>query len=258
MPTWRRQLVGDAMRPGGAHVAHPGFFESPYATNWLELLRSERLSELAERAGLSIAFVPHPNSIEFLTRPLPAHVEAYRYQDADIQELFARGAVMITDYSSNAFELAYLNRPVDLLPVRPGGLLLRPARLPPRRMELRDRRLRSRRRALVPGPRRAGVAHRSRAEARRTVRRANGAGVRVPRREMLRAGLRVDPLDATPAVGAPVSYPSAIPDESTSVEGASTRPRRSSRKFSAKWACFELRQPSSSSAIGPTAPIASK
>ena len=112
MPTWRRQLVGDARRPGGAHVAHPGFFESPYATNWLELLRAERLSELARRAGLSIAFAPHPHSIEFLTRPLPDHVEAYRYQDADIQELIARGVVMITDYSSNAFELAYLNRPV--------------------------------------------------------------------------------------------------------------------------------------------------
>ena len=47
----------------------------------------------------------------FLTRPLPAHVEAHRYGDVDIQEVFARGAAIITDYSSNAFELAYLNRP---------------------------------------------------------------------------------------------------------------------------------------------------
>ena len=34
----------------------------------------------------------------------PRHVETYRYEDVDIQELFVRGAVIITDYSSNAFE----------------------------------------------------------------------------------------------------------------------------------------------------------
>ena len=102
MPTWRRHLTGHG----------PHFLASPYSRKWLDLLRSERLGELAERAGLKIAFVPHPNTVGFGSASLPAHVQTHRYQDVDIQALFARGTAMITDYSSNAFELAYLNRPV--------------------------------------------------------------------------------------------------------------------------------------------------
>ena len=138
MPTWRRQLVGDAMRPGGDRAAHPGFFESPYATNWLELLRSERLSELAERAGLSIAFVPHPNSTEFLTgtasRPRRgAPVPGRRHPGALCPWCGDDHRLLVERFRARLPEPAG-----HLLPVRSGGLLLRPARLPPRRMELRD------------------------------------------------------------------------------------------------------------------------
>ena len=110
---------------------------------------SERLSELAERAGLSIAFVPHPNSIEFLTRPLPVHVRL------PVPRRRHPGALCPwcgDDHRLLVERLrARLPQPAgDLLPVRPGGLLLRPARLPSRRLELRDRRLRSRRRRTSP------------------------------------------------------------------------------------------------------------
>ena len=138
-------------------LAHPGFWDSPYATNWLELLRI-RTTARARRARRSAHRV-RPASEQ---RRVPARdrspttSRSYRYEDVDIQELFARGAAMITDYSSNAFELAYLNRPVIYFQFDRAGLLLRPARLPARRVELRDRRLRARRRARVRGSRRAG------------------------------------------------------------------------------------------------------
>jgi glycosyltransferase involved in cell wall biosynthesis len=112
MPTWRRDLIGDATGSDGGLQPLPGFWDSAYATTWLGLLRSERLRLLAERAGLRIAFVPHPAMSAMAGAALPTHVEVYRYVDVDIQELFVRGAALITDYSSNAFELAYLNRPV--------------------------------------------------------------------------------------------------------------------------------------------------
>jgi CDP-glycerol glycerophosphotransferase (TagB/SpsB family) len=112
MPTWRRELVGEATRPGGDRPANSGFWDSPFARSWLELLESERLRDLADRCGLRIAFVPHPDASAFLTRSFPSHIGAHGYGDVDLQELFARGATIVTDYSSNAFELAYLNRAV--------------------------------------------------------------------------------------------------------------------------------------------------
>ena len=66
MPTWRHDLVGEATQPGDDRPAHPGFWDSLYAPHWLELLESERLRALADRAGLRIAFVPHPNMSVFL------------------------------------------------------------------------------------------------------------------------------------------------------------------------------------------------
>jgi glycosyltransferase involved in cell wall biosynthesis len=111
MPTWRRDLFGDAGAAGGLR-ALPGFWDSAYATTWLELLRADRLRLLAARAGLRIAFVPHPAMSMMADASVPTDVDVHRYEDVDVQQLFVRGAVIITDYSSNAFELAYLNRPV--------------------------------------------------------------------------------------------------------------------------------------------------
>jgi hypothetical protein len=101
MPTLRHARAGDELAA------------SPDDNRWRALLGSERLRQLAERAGLRIALAIHSDASASLTaQALPAHVKAHRLEDVDVQELFARGAVMITDYSSDAFELAYLNRPV--------------------------------------------------------------------------------------------------------------------------------------------------
>jgi hypothetical protein len=112
MPTWRRELFEDAAASAGGLRALAGFWDSDYATTWLELLRSDRLRLLAARAGLRVAFVPHPAMSMMADAHVPSHVDVHRYEDVDVQQLFVRGAAIITDYSSNAFELAYLNRPV--------------------------------------------------------------------------------------------------------------------------------------------------
>ena len=104
MPTWRRQLAGERSRERHSRLA--------VCRQLARATPIRATAELAERAGLRVAFVPHPRSVDLLATALPDHVQTYRYSDVDIQELFARGAGLITDYSSNAFELAYLNRPV--------------------------------------------------------------------------------------------------------------------------------------------------
>ncbi len=94
MPTSRREMAAQS------------------ASRWLDLLGADRLRTLAERAGLRVVFAPHAGMPEYATAAFPSHVEVHHDADLDLQELFARGAVIVTDYSSYAFELAYLNRPV--------------------------------------------------------------------------------------------------------------------------------------------------
>ena len=43
---------------------------------------------------------------------LPDEFEVLSYDVEDVQEHFARAAVMVTDYSSTAFNAAYIDRPV--------------------------------------------------------------------------------------------------------------------------------------------------
>jgi CDP-glycerol glycerophosphotransferase (TagB/SpsB family) len=76
-------------------------------------LSSDRLAELAAHAGLRVSFLPHPNMSALCSEwSFPASVDVHRYEDVDLQEIFARSAMMITDYSSNVVEAAYLQRPV--------------------------------------------------------------------------------------------------------------------------------------------------
>jgi glycosyltransferase involved in cell wall biosynthesis len=113
MPTWRRNLVVPPVSPGGDYTAGPDLHGSEYARAWADLLGTERLGQLADKADARVAFVPHPNAsmLADVIDP-PPHVDVHRYGEVDIQDLFVRGVALITDYSSNAFELAYLGRPV--------------------------------------------------------------------------------------------------------------------------------------------------
>jgi hypothetical protein len=112
-PTWRRWLV-DPLDEGSQrrHVGDDAL-DSEFVRRWLELLRSDDLAEACRRHRLTLGLLPHPNLEALLPRlDLPAHVRALSYRGTDVQELFARARVLVTDYSSIAFNAAYLDRPV--------------------------------------------------------------------------------------------------------------------------------------------------
>lgn len=112
-PTWRDWL-SDLLVPGEfQRRVSADFPTSDYARNWLGFLRSPELADLCRRNGLRIGFLPHPNMQPILRGlDLPPHVEGLTYDDNDVQDLFARTRVMVTDYSSVAFNSAYIERPV--------------------------------------------------------------------------------------------------------------------------------------------------
>ncbi|MBE3066838.1 MAG: CDP-glycerol glycerophosphotransferase family protein, partial [Chloroflexi bacterium] len=128
-PTWRNWLT--PLQVGGSprEQLRDDFLESQFAQEWLGILKSEALADLARKHGLSIGFLPHPNLQKGMAGlSIPDHIVPLRFEGNDVQRYFARAAVMVTDYSSMAFNSAYIDRPVvyfqfDHERVRNGGHL---------------------------------------------------------------------------------------------------------------------------------------
>ncbi|EAI3611885.1 capsular biosynthesis protein, partial [Campylobacter coli] len=110
MPTWREYLSGK-MQKYGVRARNPEFVKSLYFQKWQEFLCSKELEKLAVRYGYSVVFIPHPQVRMCLGDfSLPSYIVT-SYKDS-IQELFCESSLMITDYSSVAFEMAVLKKPV--------------------------------------------------------------------------------------------------------------------------------------------------
>lgn len=113
MPTWRRSLAlaARAMKSSSDRLA---ILEgSVYGQAWLTLLCSEQLQRLSQCFGCEIVFFPHVNMQKvFALAELPKGVTFLSHADTSIQKLMADSVALVTDYSSIAFEMAYLQRPV--------------------------------------------------------------------------------------------------------------------------------------------------
>jgi CDP-glycerol glycerophosphotransferase (TagB/SpsB family) len=107
MPTWRKNLPGASVGLASNRAVMGGFAETEYAQQYLALLKSDRLRAVAAEHGLSIAFMPHPNLAAYLEEfAVPADIQVFTYHQHDVQQVLARATVMITDYSSVAFDAA--------------------------------------------------------------------------------------------------------------------------------------------------------
>ena len=112
MPTWRQYLMGHYVRETGAWTLSPAMGGSDFVLFFSSLLTDGRLLDAADRLGYTIAFMPHPN-----LRPYPAlfrHDPRVRLlgREKTYREVFSESALVLTDYSSAAFDFAYLRRPV--------------------------------------------------------------------------------------------------------------------------------------------------
>ncbi|TNO58459.1 CDP-glycerol glycerophosphotransferase family protein [Campylobacter jejuni] len=111
MPTWRANIVGVALGSSKRGL-QSDFTQSEYFQKWNLLLNSNILQKLCEKYDYTIVFNPHPNIIPYLKDfNIPSYVKIANHNES-LQELFCNSSLMITDYSSVAFEMAYLNKPV--------------------------------------------------------------------------------------------------------------------------------------------------
>ncbi len=113
MPTWRKYLADDATYSvDGVKRYGKNFAESKYFRFYDALLNHRRILGAAEAFGYRILFFPHPN----LMAAVPLFRRNKKVEFASIhtryQEALAECAMVVTDYSSVAFDAAYLYRPI--------------------------------------------------------------------------------------------------------------------------------------------------
>lgn len=112
-PTWRNGLLPPIIEGTQRRELDLSLLDSYFVKSWLAYLTDPALAEACAAAGVKLGFLPHPNLQPLLPMMnLPAHVEALSYEGNDVQELFARARAFVTDFSSVAFNAAYLERPV--------------------------------------------------------------------------------------------------------------------------------------------------
>ncbi|EAJ5680835.1 glycosyltransferase [Campylobacter lari] len=110
MPTWRANIVGSIANSSKRDLKE-NFKQSEYFRKWNSLLNSDGLRELYEKYSYTLIFNPHPNIMPYLKEfNIPLYIKIAN-QNESLQVLFCNSSLMITDYSSVAFEMAYLKKP---------------------------------------------------------------------------------------------------------------------------------------------------
>ncbi|OIH94904.1 MULTISPECIES: CDP-glycerol glycerophosphotransferase family protein [unclassified Curtobacterium] len=113
MPTWRHYLVGAQVAGSGAWERDDRFMESRFAKEYTALMSSPSLRDLAARTGKKLALMPHPLLRPYLSDfDLPPDVEVLDFATNGIQDVLARSAAFVTDFSSLAFDAAFIDVPV--------------------------------------------------------------------------------------------------------------------------------------------------
>lgn len=113
IPTWRQYLVGDRVDNANERSKVSNFLASEYAQRYSALINDPRLIDAAQTRGTRVVFMPHPHMRPYLSDfTVPNGVEVLDFAVDDVQDVIARAAMVVTDYSSIAFEAAFVDVPV--------------------------------------------------------------------------------------------------------------------------------------------------
>lgn len=109
MPTWRNWLGGEK----NTLFEIRNFRTTLYYKCWNGLLNNKDFIEFIEKNKITVYFYPHINMQIFLNdfKPNSKNIKVLSSNE-DIQKYLSKCKLMITDYSSVAFDFAYLNKPV--------------------------------------------------------------------------------------------------------------------------------------------------
>ena len=112
LPTWRQNLEGGLEYRSSKRAYIPGFKDTEYFRFYNSLINDERLLSVMKEYGYTGVFYLHP--------VFEAQFPDFQGNDiitvgngvADYQQVFKESSLMVTDFSSVAFDFAYLKKPV--------------------------------------------------------------------------------------------------------------------------------------------------
>lgn len=111
-PTWRQHLLAP-QGAGHRRELTVDLAGSTFMQTWRELMDNHELKQLCQRESLELAFLAHPHLWHHVTADMiPPHVRLVGGEGADLQQIIAQARLLITDYSSIAFDVAYLRNAV--------------------------------------------------------------------------------------------------------------------------------------------------
>lgn len=109
MPTWRKGYV---YKTGEADwTVKESFAGSAYVAFYNALLSDERLLSYVRTNGYVLQFVPHP-LMKSGEKYLRVAEDVVLPENKPYSGIFSESAVLVTDYSSTAFDFAYLRKPI--------------------------------------------------------------------------------------------------------------------------------------------------
>ena len=109
MPSWRANIAEVWDEQQGRYTTE--FTESLFAKAWSHFLTSPELATLCQQFGYTVLLRPHNHFAEYLyDLGLPEYIKTPTKEP--LQNLFPRCGLLVTDFSSSAFDMAFMHRPV--------------------------------------------------------------------------------------------------------------------------------------------------
>ena len=112
MPTWRNSLVSYRDAKTDIRYLKEGAEDSSFFRFFNALINDERLLAAAKQYGYRICFLPHPLLQEHIGLFDQNDSVTFFRADTPYRNVFAESDLILTDYSSVAFDFAYLRKPV--------------------------------------------------------------------------------------------------------------------------------------------------
>lgn len=113
MPTWR-QWLGMTNKDNDINKDEKKFLSSEYYLTYNSLINNNRLNKILSENNTILNFYPHPEMQRFvnLFNCRSKNIKIIKRENYNLQDLLKESKILITDYSSIAFDFAYMKKPL--------------------------------------------------------------------------------------------------------------------------------------------------
>lgn len=116
MPSWRKGLMSQQWYEDTQSMIWKvvaDFYDSTYVKRYKSLLHNQRLVQKCKETGYRIAFMPHALMEPYIHNFVEEDSGCvYWDRNKSYRDAFAEGSILVTDYSSVAFDFAFLKKPI--------------------------------------------------------------------------------------------------------------------------------------------------